>query len=171
MRGGCCDGKLFTNPRIPRERRPRGSMAAPSTRGCSSTGRRSRIGCTSKATSLYGSHSSHPSIGIGPLQSPCIVDSKVTTYNAFAAPLHDRENFVLTADAAPLRTGFRAIGNLAQLVTENPGEDVWVIGGAKVYAETIGEAEELFLTQVFGDFDCTKFSPRVRIRLSSRRPE
>ncbi len=81
------------------------------------------------------------------------------TYNEFAAPLHDRENFVLTSDSAPLRTGFRAVGDLDQLVAENPGEDIWVIGGAKVYAETIAEADELLLTQVFGDFNCTKFFP------------
>ena len=41
----------------------------------------------------------------------------------------------------------------------HPGEDVWVIGGAAVYAETIGQAQELLLTQVVGDFDCTKFFP------------
>jgi dihydrofolate reductase len=41
----------------------------------------------------------------------------------------------------------------------HPDQDIWVIGGAIVYAETIGKAEELLLTQVVGDFDCTKFFP------------
>jgi len=81
------------------------------------------------------------------------------TYNEFAAPLHERENFVLTATPGSLRTGFEAIGSLDQLVAENPHEDVWVIGGAAVYAETITEADELLLTQVAGDFACTKFFP------------
>jgi dihydrofolate reductase len=84
------------------------------------------------------------------------------TYNEFAAPLHDRENFVLTANSAPLRTGFRAVGGLDQLAVEHPGEDIWVIGGARVYAETIGESDELLLTQVVGDFHCTKFFPPYR---------
>jgi dihydrofolate reductase len=81
------------------------------------------------------------------------------TYNEFAAPLHERENFVLTPDSGLLRTGFRAIGSLDQLVADHPDEDIWVIGGATVYAETIAEAQELLLTQVVGDFDCTKFFP------------
>lgn len=81
------------------------------------------------------------------------------TYNEFAAPLHERENFVLTADSGPLRTGFGAVGSLDQLAADHPNEDTWVIGGATVYAETIGEAEELLLTQVLGDFHCTKFFP------------
>jgi dihydrofolate reductase len=81
------------------------------------------------------------------------------TYNEFAAPLHERDSFVLTAGPGSLRPGFRAIGSLDQLVTEHPDEDVWVIGGAAVYAETITEADELLLTQVAGDFHCTKFFP------------
>jgi dihydrofolate reductase len=81
------------------------------------------------------------------------------TYNEFAAPLHERENFVLTSDSGPLRSGFRAVGSLDQLVADHPDQDVWVIGGATVYGETIGEAQELLLTQVAGDFHCTKFFP------------
>jgi dihydrofolate reductase len=81
------------------------------------------------------------------------------TYEEFATPLHDRENFVLTTTSAPLRAGFRAIADVAQLQTFVPGGDVWVIGGATVYRETIAGAAELFLTQVEEDFHCTKFFP------------
>jgi dihydrofolate reductase len=81
------------------------------------------------------------------------------TYLEFAAPLHGRENFVLTTRPEPLRAGFRAVGSLAVLATNQPGEDIWVLGGGKVYTETIDQAEELFLTQVVGDFHCTKFFP------------
>ena len=81
------------------------------------------------------------------------------TYDEFAAPLHGRENFVLTADPGPLRAGFGAVGDLDHLRASYPREDIWVIGGATVYAETISEAEELLITQVLGDFSCTKFFP------------
>jgi dihydrofolate reductase len=81
------------------------------------------------------------------------------TYNEFAAPLHERENFVLTANPGPLRAGFQPVSSLDQLVAEHPGQDVWVIGGAAVYKETIAEGRELLLTQVVGDFHCTKFFP------------
>jgi dihydrofolate reductase len=92
------------------------------------------------------------------------------TYNEFAGPLHERDNFVLTNGPEPLRTGFRAIGSLDELVIENPDEDVWVIGGAAVFAETITEADELLLTQVVGDFDCTKFFPpyQTEFRLATQ---
>jgi dihydrofolate reductase len=81
------------------------------------------------------------------------------TYDEFAAPLHDRENYVLSTTTTPLRAGFEAVADLQQLGTAHPGEDVWVIGGATVYQETIADAEELLLTQVLKDFHCTKFFP------------
>jgi dihydrofolate reductase len=81
------------------------------------------------------------------------------TYDEFAAPLHGGENYVLSTGTAPLRTGFRAIADLQQLRDAHPDEDIWVIGGAFVYRETIAEAEELLLTQVLKDFRCTKFFP------------
>ena len=84
------------------------------------------------------------------------------TYDEFAAPLHDRENYVFSTTSRRLRDGFAVVTSLDQLVAAHPGEDVWVIGGATVYAETIDQAHELLLTQVMGDFDCTKFFPPYR---------
>jgi dihydrofolate reductase len=81
------------------------------------------------------------------------------TYTEFATPLHDRENFVLTTRSGPLRAGFLAVGSLDQLAEDHPDQDIWVIGGARVYEETILEGQELLLTQVAGDFQCTKFFP------------
>jgi dihydrofolate reductase len=88
------------------------------------------------------------------------------TYNEFAAPLHDRENYVLTTSAAPLRDGFRPVRSLDELLGTHPGTDVWVVGGAFVYAETLGEADELVVTQVAGDFHCTKFFPPFEDRFA-----
>jgi dihydrofolate reductase len=81
------------------------------------------------------------------------------TYTEFAAPLHDRTNFVFARSPETLRRGFRTTGSLAELEAEHPDEDIWVIGGAAVYADTIGQADELVLTQVLADFHCTKFFP------------
>ena len=81
------------------------------------------------------------------------------TYDEFAAPLHGGENYVLSTSTTPFRTGFQAIADLQQLRAAHPDEDIWVIGGATVYRETIAVAEELLLTQVLKNFHCTKFFP------------
>jgi dihydrofolate reductase len=81
------------------------------------------------------------------------------TYDEFAAPLHDRGNYVFSTRPGPLRDGFQVVASLDRLTGAHPGEDVWVIGGATVYAKTLDQVQELLLTQVMGDFDCTKFFP------------
>jgi dihydrofolate reductase len=84
------------------------------------------------------------------------------TYNEFSGPLHGRDNYVLTRDQSRLRPGFRPIAAVADLKKSHPNENVWVIGGAFVFSETIDGAEELFITQVLEDFHCTKFFPDYR---------
>jgi dihydrofolate reductase len=89
------------------------------------------------------------------------------TYTEFAAPLHDRDNYVLTRDGTDsLRPGFVPVRDLDDLGTRHPGQDVWVIGGAAVYANTISQADELFITQVLADFHCTKFFPPYQDRFT-----
>jgi dihydrofolate reductase len=88
------------------------------------------------------------------------------TYNEFSVPLHGRDNYVLTRDQSRLRSGFQPIASLADLMKKHPDNDVWVIGGAFVFAETIGGAEELFITQVLEEFHCTKFFPTYRTEFS-----
>jgi dihydrofolate reductase len=83
----------------------------------------------------------------------------LATYNEFTTPLHDRTNYVLTTDSHPLRVGFQAIVDLDDVIRDRRDEDVWIIGGSFVFAETINRAKELFITQVRQDFHCTKFFP------------
>ncbi len=88
------------------------------------------------------------------------------TYTEFASPLHDRVNYVLTTRTEPLREGFQPVASVAELQVGRPDDDVWVIGGAFVYSDTIGQADELLLTQVHGDFHCTKFFPPYQDRFT-----
>jgi dihydrofolate reductase len=81
------------------------------------------------------------------------------TYAEFAEPLHGRTNLVITSRPDPLREGFQPISGLDQAVRDHPDDDIWVIGGAAVFAATIAQASELYLTQVLADFHCTKFFP------------
>ena len=84
------------------------------------------------------------------------------TYAEFAGPLHGRTNLVITSRPDPLREGFQPIIGLDQVVRDIPHDDIWVIGGAAVFAATIAQVGELYLTQILADFHCTKFFPDYR---------
>lgn len=42
---------------------------------------------------------------------------------------------------------------------ENFNDDLWIIGGAKVFEDSIHLTDELLLTRVMGDFQCDVFFP------------
>lgn len=80
------------------------------------------------------------------------------TYAEFAEPLPDRRNMVVAREGTELRPGFKLITDIFEFF-RNCKEDVWIIGGAKLFESTIYLADELFITQIEGDYHCTKFFP------------
>jgi dihydrofolate reductase len=91
------------------------------------------------------------------------------TYEEFDKPLPERRNLVASAKAESLRAGFERVHDASKFL-KNTKEDVWVIGGAALFASTLDLADELYLTRVKGDFHCTKFFPPFEqdFRLESR---
>jgi dihydrofolate reductase len=82
------------------------------------------------------------------------------TYKEYDQPLHERENFVVShSDAGELRSGFVAVPDVEQFFDRHAHDEVWVIGGAALFADTLSRADALFLTQLDADFRCTKFFP------------
>lgn len=80
------------------------------------------------------------------------------TYEEFDKPLSERRNLVVTRPGTVLRPGFEVLEDFDSFL-KNTTEDIWVIGGAKVFEETIKYADNLYITRVDGDFNCTKFFP------------
>ena len=72
-------------------------------------------------------------------------------------------NVVLTTHSTPVRAGLRNVGGPGQLVRQHPDEDLMVIGGAAIHAQTISEADVLFLTQVFGEIQVHEVCPALRV--------
>jgi dihydrofolate reductase len=82
------------------------------------------------------------------------------TYEEYDAPLHERENFVVSRpDSGELRPGFVAVPRADEFFDEHTHDVVWVIGGAGLFAASLARADELVLTQLDRDFHCTKFFP------------
>jgi len=79
------------------------------------------------------------------------------TFDAIKHPLRERENFVLTHDTAPI-PGAIVVNDLQQFLAEFQG-DLWVIGGAEVFAQTLDVADELYITKIEADFRCDRIYP------------
>lgn len=81
------------------------------------------------------------------------------TYIEVEKPLHDRTNYVASHAHTDLRPGFEAVDDLPGFLREHASEPINNIGGANFFTTTLVLADELVLTRIDGDFDCTKFFP------------
>lgn len=82
-------------------------------------------------------------------------------YKEQLRPLADRRNLVATSAPGKLRPGFEKIMDAREYL-KHVNEDVWVGGGAGLFAATIDLADELYLTRLSGNFHCTKFFPAFK---------
>lgn len=81
------------------------------------------------------------------------------TYTELDSPLPEATNYVATKRGSSLRDGFIAVADVNSFLSDGSPDDIWVIGGATIYAITLPLVQELHLTRVAGDFGCTKFFP------------
>ncbi|MGH7193489.1 MAG: dihydrofolate reductase [Candidatus Saccharimonadales bacterium] len=80
-------------------------------------------------------------------------------------PLPGRNNYILTRryEKIPRATVVR---DLPGLLAEFKDKDLWVAGGAEVFAEVmdLGLADELYLTHIDAEFHCDRFFPEYEGR-------
>lgn len=70
------------------------------------------------------------------------------TYESLGRPLPDRTNVVITRQALDL-AGCRVVHSLAEALALFPaGEEVFIIGGAEIYAQALPIADRFYLTRI-----------------------
>ena len=83
------------------------------------------------------------------------------TYLNHDYKIHHREEYVLTSRSEVLRPGFIAVNSLDKFI-KNQREDIWALGGQNLFEQIVPQADELYLTQVNGNFDCTRHFPAYK---------
>jgi len=81
----------------------------------------------------------------------------LTTYKIIGA-LKGRNNVVASRDRNLQLPDARVINDISGFLS-GAQEDVWVIGGGQIFAASLGQADELYITHVQGDFHCSVFFP------------
>ena len=83
-------------------------------------------------------------------------------YQELTKPYPGVSNYVATYEQNEvLKSGFEPVYD-ARRFLENIQGDVWNIGGAVLFASTFDMADELYITQLQGNFGCTKFFPKYK---------
>jgi dihydrofolate reductase len=82
------------------------------------------------------------------------------TYQEFKKPMHGRTNYVATFSDEKLLSGFEAVNDVPAFYEQHKDEVINNIGGAGLFSSTLDYADELIITQLEADFNCTKFFPK-----------
>lgn len=92
---------------------------------------------------------------------PVIMGRK--TFEAIGKALPDRENIVITGDRTYHKEGIRIVHSLGEALAlfKDIDEEVFIIGGAQIYEQTIPLADKLYITHVDGSFEADTFFPKI----------
>lgn len=93
----------------------------------------------------------------------------VMGYNTYLAlpnksPLEGRRNIIFTSKDNLNIDGFETTYSKEYILELSKNEEVFVIGGAMLYALFFDDAEKLYITHIMGGFDCDKFFPKYEKR-------
>lgn len=90
------------------------------------------------------------------------------TFESLGRPLPGRENIVLSTSSSVGNSGVRVVSSLAEIPREvGEGREVFVIGGAQLYAALLPECSSLFLTHLDFDVEGDTFFPEFETQFSS----
>lgn len=86
------------------------------------------------------------------------------TFESIGKPLPGRQTIVVTRDANFKREGCfvaRSVQDAIALARERKETEVFVIGGAEIYARALDATDRVYLTQVHAEVDADTFFPEL----------
>lgn len=83
------------------------------------------------------------------------------TFESIGRPLPNRRNIVITRNPAWQHEGVDTAGSLQQAADMAGDGEVFVIGGAQIYADALPLAARLIVTEIDADFACDAFFPAI----------
>lgn len=94
---------------------------------------------------------------------PIIMGRK--TFDSIGRPLPNRRNIVITRNAGWQHTGVEAVTSLDAAKALVGDNQAFIIGGAQIYTDTVGQVDRLIVTKIDKSFDCDAFFPAIDPKL------
>jgi dihydrofolate reductase len=88
------------------------------------------------------------------------------TFESIGKPLPGREMIVVTRDSGVRPAGCLVAGSVSDALAtarERGEGEVFVIGGAEIYSQTLGLANRIYLTRVHTEVDADAFFPEFEL--------
>lgn len=85
------------------------------------------------------------------------------TFESIGRPLPNRHNVVLSR-SQPVITGVQVIGDAAE-ISNLEADEIFIIGGAAVYEQTMDMADRLYITEVHTRLEGDAFFPDIDMNI------
>ncbi len=77
-------------------------------------------------------------------------------------PLPNRKNVVVSTDPNyKVAEGVILYNSLDEAIKKHKNEELWIIGGASVYNQTMQKADKLYITHIDGDYEGDVHFPKI----------
>ncbi|MDF3035029.1 MAG: diacylglycerol kinase [Paucimonas sp.] len=84
------------------------------------------------------------------------------TFDSIGRPLPNRRNIVITRNSDWRHEGTETAGSIEQAIKLAGAEDeIFIIGGAQIFADALPLAGKLIVTEIDTGFDCDTFFPEI----------
>ena len=81
------------------------------------------------------------------------------TFESIGKVLPERENFILTHQKKLQIPGATCVQSLEEAIEKKHNENLWVIGGAEIYAQLAPIADEAVVTEIEQNFEGDAYAP------------
>ena len=83
------------------------------------------------------------------------------TYESIGRPLPGRTMLVVTRQPGYAPAGVQVVHSVAEALAQAGGDEVFIAGGAQLYAQTLDRVRRLYLTRIDRPYDGDTFFPEV----------
>lgn len=83
------------------------------------------------------------------------------TYESIGKPLADRKNIIITSNSNYQAPNCKIFSSLQNTIAHSNAKELMIIGGAKLYAEALTIATDLYLTFIDAEFKGDIFFPKI----------
>lgn len=97
------------------------------------------------------------------LNSAVIMGRK--TFESIGKALPKRKNIVLSSDKNYLAPGCTVVNNIDDALAEANSDEIFIIGGAALFEQTILRAHKLYVTEVHHNFEADTFFPKISLEI------
>jgi dihydrofolate reductase len=86
------------------------------------------------------------------------------TFESFPKPLPNRTHIIITRQKNYKVEGCNVVNSIEKAIEISPkNEEVFIIGGAEIYSQSIDFADKIELTRVHASFDADAYFPEINL--------